>query len=164
MPASALRIRARPSARSLVATARRSSGSAAETEPPVPSGWRPTLADFVEAASVILEVEPQAIERLPGLALAESALAAPFAGFAGQHAYPELLERAAVLIERLARNQPLPDGNKRVALALTILFLERNGKRWGEPDHDRDVGMVERIASGEGDHDEIRAWMADRIS
>lgn len=65
---------------------------------------------------------------------------------------------------RLARNHPLPDGNKRVALALTILFLERNGETWGAPDHDRDVGMVERIAAGHADQGEIRAWIADRIS
>jgi death-on-curing protein len=129
----------------------------------VDAGWRPTLADFVETASVILESDAESIRRLPGLNLAESALEAPFAGFAGEDAYPGLLDQAAVLIERLARNHPLPDGNKRVSLALTILFLERNGERWGAPDHDRDVGMVERIASGDADHQQIRNWIAERI-
>lgn len=128
------------------------------------AGWRPTLADFIETAAVILEVDAESIRRLPGLNLAESALEAPFAGFAGENAYPDLLDRAAVLIERLARNHPLPDGNKRVSLALTILFLERNGERWGQPDHDRDVGMVERIASGDTGRDHIREWISDRIS
>jgi death on curing protein len=130
----------------------------------VEAGWRPTLADFVETAAVILDVDAESIERLPGLKLAESALEAPFAGFAGEEAYPDRLDRAAVLIERLARNHPLPDANKRVALALTILFLERNGERWGEPDHDRDVGMVERIAGGDVNRDQIRDWIADRIT
>lgn len=128
------------------------------------SAWRPTLADFVETAAVILEADAESIRRLPGLNLAESALEAPFAGFAGEAAYPDLLDQAAVLIERLARNHPLPDGNKRVSLALTILFLERNGERWGAPDHDREVGMVERIASGDADRDQIRGWIAERIS
>ena len=126
------------------------------------TGWRPTLADFVETAAVILDEEPEVIERLPGLALAESALEAPFAGFGGEDAYPRLLDQAAVLIAHLARNHPLPDGNKRVALAL--LFLERNGERWGEPDHDRDVGMVERIAGGEADQHEIADWISERTS
>lgn len=125
--------------------------------------WRPTLPDFVEAAAVILEAEPESIERLPGLPLAESALEAPFGGFGGADAYPDLLDQATVLIQHLARNHPLPDGNKRIALALTILFLERNGERWGEPDHDRDVAMVERIAGGEADRDEIRGWIEDRL-
>lgn len=126
--------------------------------------WRPTVRDFVEAAAVILDVDPEKIERLPGLGLAESALEAPFASFGGHEAYSSLLDQAAVLMERLARNHPLPDGNKRVALALTILFVERNGESWGAPDHDRDVGIVERIAGGDADQDDIRAWIADRIS
>jgi death-on-curing protein len=130
----------------------------------VATRWRPTLADFVETAAVILDEEYEVIERLPGLALAESAIGAPFAGFGDEDAYPQLLDQAAVLIAHLARNHPLPDGNKRVALALTILFLERNGERWGEPDHDRDVGMVERIAGGAADHREISVWIGDRIS
>jgi death-on-curing protein len=129
----------------------------------VSATWRPTLPDFVEAAAVILEIDPGHIERLPGMALAESALAAPFAGFGGMDAYTGLVDRAAVLMERLVRNHPLPDGNKRVALALTIFFLERNGERWGEPDHDRDVGMVERIASGDAALDGIREWILERI-
>jgi len=51
------------------------------------AGWRPTLVDFVETAAVILEADAESIRRLPGLNLAESALAAPFAGFAGEDAY-----------------------------------------------------------------------------
>lgn len=113
---------------------------------------------------MILDEEPEVIERLPGLALAESAIEAPFAGFGGEDAYPRLLDQAAVLIAHLARNHPLPDGNKRVALALTILFLERNGERWGEPDHDLDVAMVERIAGGAVDHPEIANWIEARTS
>ncbi len=126
--------------------------------------WRPTLGDFIEAAAVILETEPQRIDRLPGLALAESALEAPFAGFGEVDAYPGLHDQATVLITHLARNHSLPDGNKRVSLVLTILFLERNGERWGEPDHDRDVAIVERIADGTAQHDEIRDWIQSRTS
>lgn len=127
------------------------------------TGWRPTLADFIEAAAVVLDAPPEVVERLPGLNRAESALQAPFAEFGGERPYPGLIDRAAVLIERLARNHPLPDGNKRTALVLTILFLERNGERWGEPDHDRDVGMVERIAAGDAGVSETRGWIAARI-
>ncbi len=50
--------------------------------------WRPTLADFIEAAAVILETEPDQIERLPGLGLAESALEAPFAQWPFSAAIP----------------------------------------------------------------------------
>jgi death-on-curing protein len=128
----------------------------------VSAPWIPTLDDFVVAATVILDSSEEAIRRLPRLPLAESALGAPFAAFGGHDAYPELADQAAVLIERLARNHPLPDGNKRTALAMAILFLERNGRRWGEPAHDRDVTMVERIASGDADTTEIRTWIDER--
>jgi hypothetical protein len=49
----------------------------------VPARWRPRLADFVEAAAVILETDAERIERPPGLTLAESATEAPFAAFGG---------------------------------------------------------------------------------
>ena len=106
----------------------------------------------------------ETLRRLPRLPLAESALAAPFAGVGEEDAYPELADKAAVLIDRLARNHPLPDGNKRAALAMAILFLERNGRGWGAEDPDRDVGMVERIAAGKVPLEEIREWIEERTS
>jgi death on curing protein len=70
--------------------------------------WTPVLEDFVDAASFILGAEPEAVRRLPGMAVAESALHVPFASFGGVEAYPTLIEQAAVLLEHLARNHPLP--------------------------------------------------------
>jgi hypothetical protein len=55
----------------------------------MPDLWRPALADFVQAAAVILDIYPDRIQRLPGLRLAESALQAPFSGAGDQDAYPE---------------------------------------------------------------------------
>jgi death-on-curing protein len=46
---------------------------------------------------------------------AESALAAPFAGFGELDFYPDPAVKAAILCSRLVRNHPFPDGNKRVA-------------------------------------------------
>jgi hypothetical protein len=34
------------------------------------------------------------------------------AGFSGQELYPDFVDKAAVLVVRLAKNHPLPDGNK----------------------------------------------------
>ena len=39
---------------------------------------------------------------------------------------PDLVDKAAVLCVRLARNHPLPDGNKRVAYLAMVEFLARN--------------------------------------
>jgi hypothetical protein len=64
--------------------------------------WRPELGDYLAAAAVVLGTSADRLERLPRLSLAESALAAPFAGFGGQEAYPSLEEKAALLLEHLA--------------------------------------------------------------
>ena len=78
--------------------------------------YYPELGDFCDVAADILGITPEQIARFPNVGLAESALAAPCAGFGGVELYPTILEKAAILLERLARNHPLPDGNKRTAL------------------------------------------------
>lgn len=69
-----------------------------------------------------------------------------------------------MLLERLVGNHPLPDGNKRAALAMTIDFLEQNGRRWGEPDVAIDAELVRRVAAGEAALDEIVAWVRRRTA
>ncbi|QQR41032.1 type II toxin-antitoxin system death-on-curing family toxin [Devosia rhizoryzae] len=55
------------------------------------------------------------------LGLIESALLRPQTGY-----YSDLIEEAAALWESLAMNHGFIDGNKRVAFACTILFLQLN--------------------------------------
>jgi death on curing protein len=121
----------------------------------------PEFGDFCEAAADVLGVTPEQIERFPNVGLASSALAAPQAGFGEDDLYPSLLGKAAILLERLARNHPLPDGNKRTAFVLTADFLESNG--WpllGEEPYD--VTFVEKIAAGQLEHEEIVYWLTVR--
>lgn len=54
--------------------------------------------------------------------LLESALARP----RSRH-YRSISEQAAALMQSLAMNHPFVDGNKRVAFALTAVFLRMNG-------------------------------------
>lgn len=61
--------------------------------------------------------------------LLESALARPRASAFGKDAYAGLYEKAAALLHSLARNHGLIDGNERLALAATIVFLGLNGRR-----------------------------------
>ncbi|KJQ52865.1 type II toxin-antitoxin system death-on-curing family toxin [Microbacterium sp. SA39] len=56
-----------------------------------------------------------------------SALARPPAGMFGVDAYPSFEEKAAALISSLAQNHALFDGNKRISLYLTFIFIELNG-------------------------------------
>ncbi|MBM9508824.1 type II toxin-antitoxin system death-on-curing family toxin [Actinacidiphila acididurans] len=61
--------------------------------------------------------------------LLESALARPQASVFGQDAYPDLWQKAAALMESLARNHAMVDGNKRLAWYATWVFLQINGHR-----------------------------------
>jgi death-on-curing protein len=67
----------------------------------------PEFGDFCEVAADILGTTPEQIARFPNAGLAESALVAPRAGFGDVEVYPTILEKAAILLERLARNHPL---------------------------------------------------------
>lgn len=122
----------------------------------------PDLGDFCDVAADVLGTTPEQIEGLPNIGLAESALGAPRAGFGDVELYPTLLEKAAILLERLARNHPLLDGNKRTAFFVTGVFLENNGCPLQDDLPDVDVPMVERIAAGEADQSEVIAWLAER--
>lgn len=122
------------------------------------------MGDYFEIAAEILGTTPEQIARLPRIALADSALAAPGSGFGDEDAYPQLLEKAAVLIEHLARNHPLPDGNKRAAFLSVWIFVEVNGRPFRGEDPDVDVPMVERIAAGGTTPPEIVAWLDSRTA
>jgi death-on-curing protein len=124
----------------------------------------PEFGDFCDVAADVLGTTAEQIARLPNIALAESALAAPRAGLGGVEVYVTVLEKAAILLERLARNHPLPDGNKRTAFFLTGLFLEANGMPLKEALPDVDVPMVELIAGGQAATDAILSWLSQRTS
>jgi death on curing protein len=106
------------------------------------------LADYLLIAEAVLGVPAEDIARWPGIGLADSALHAPAAGFGGAELYPDVIDKAAVLCARLARNHPLPDGNKRVAYLALLEFLARNGVDWVPPSVDDTVAMIERAAAG----------------
>jgi death on curing protein len=59
-------------------------------------------------------------------ALLESAIAAPQASFGGKPLIRDPVETAAAYLFYLCRNHPFVDGNKRTALAASLVFLEAN--------------------------------------
>ena len=117
------------------------------------------LADYLLIAESVLGVPAEAIAEWPGIGLAESALHAPAMGFGGVEFYPDLLDKAAVLCVRLARNHPLPDGNKRVAYLALVEFLARNDIEWRPPSTDETVSTIEGVAAGEVSEQELGEWL-----
>ena len=72
-----------------------------------------TLAEALAIAEAVTGLDPVTLSKASRLELLDSALHAPQAGFGDEDFYPALEQKAAVLTVRIARNHPLPDGNKR---------------------------------------------------
>lgn len=79
--------------------------------------------------------------------LLASAIARPATSLFGSDAYPELELKAAAMLESLARNHPLADGNKRTAWSLVVLFLWINGFKHNF-NTDEAYDLVIGVASG----------------
>ncbi len=117
------------------------------------------LADYLLIAEAVLGVPAEEIANWPGIGLADSALHAPAASFAGVEMYPDVFDKAAVLCVRLARNHPLPDGNKRVAYLALLEFLARNGVGWVPPSVEETVATIEAVAAGTTSEREFAEWL-----
>jgi death on curing protein len=96
------------------------------------------------------------------IGLLDAAVHRSRASVLGQDAYPDLMTKAAALLHSLARNNPLVDGNKRLAWLATYVFCAKNGVELDPPD-DEAYDVVIAIAAGElSDVTEIaaklRAW------
>lgn len=122
------------------------------------------LADYVAIAAEITGLDVETVMRVANLDLADSALHAPAAGFGETEFHPGFVEKAAVLVVHLAKNHPLPDGNKRVAWVALRLFVALNGWAWAPtPTVDDAERAMLAIASGEWDRDATAAWLADHV-
>ena len=91
--------------------------------------------------------------------LLDSALHAPQAGVGDDDLHPSPSEKAAVLCVRIARNHPLPDGNKRLAWASMVTFLAMNGIEVAA-ETDEAVDFMTLIAAGAIDTADATVWIA----
>ncbi|MER6910586.1 type II toxin-antitoxin system death-on-curing family toxin [Streptomyces sp. NPDC000594] len=85
--------------------------------------------------------------RDPGLL--SSAVHRPRSRMLGVEAYPGLFDKAAALLQALASNHPLVDGNKRLAWLGTVVFLHLNGVDMTDIDQDEAYRLMIEVASGE---------------
>ena len=104
--------------------------------------------DVLVAGAAALGVVPTVTD----YGLLDSAVARPRATAFGLDAYPDLLTKAAALLQSLARNHASVDGNKRTAWAAAWTFLTINGIELA-PTYDVDAAehLVLEVATGAQD-------------
>lgn len=86
-------------------------------------------------------------EGIRDMALLQSALAQPEAGFGGHWLHEGLFEMAAAYAFHICKDHPFLDGNKRTALEAALVFLELNGVSIIDPRRTL-VGVMVSVAEG----------------
>lgn len=123
------------------------------------------LVDYLSIAEAVTGLDVRTLSRVADLTLADSALHAPAAGFGEEDHYPDFVDKAAVLITRLAKNHALPDGNKRTAWVALRMFIELNEWRWVEyPSVDEAEAAVLAITAGTWREADAADWLRTRIA
>ena len=96
------------------------------------------------------------------LTLIESAIGRPYTGY-----YRTIPKKTAALIESVATNHGFVDGNKRTALTLCHLFLERSGCGIHQTSTVDDIDDVEHLildlTTKFLSYDEVLMWLNKRI-
>lgn len=128
----------------------------------------PTIDDFHRAAAEALGLDLTTVRSFTNETLAGSALAAPRAGFGDFEQYPDFATKTAVLLQAVASNHALPDGNKRTALLCSILFAALNGLQWippqaDDPDGTETAEVVEAASTRSIPLGALAAWMGERL-
>jgi death-on-curing protein len=124
---------------------------------PSPSVEFLSLEDLLDLVSV-LGAGP-----VRDLGLLDSACHRPQGSFFGRAAYPTLAGKAAALMHSLAGNRALVDGNKRLALLATVVFLRINGYVLDLTD-DEAFTLTMSVAAGELDANEIEKQLLLRTA
>lgn len=123
------------------------------------------LAEYLWLAEQVTGVSAETLSGSSRIELADSALHAPAARFGDTEFYPDVMHKAAVLCWRLARNHPLPDGNKRATWAAPLMFIDLNEGRWDPdpPDIDDAEATMLAVAAGDIDEQTLAEWLRARV-
>jgi death on curing protein len=115
---------------------------------PAPGAEYLSLEDLLDLVAV-LEAGP-----VRDVGLLDSACHRPRASLFGQSAYPTLAGKAAALMHSLAGSHALVDGNNRLALLATVVFMRINGYTLDLAD-DEAFDLTMSVAAGELDAEGI---------
>ncbi|MGP4045505.1 type II toxin-antitoxin system death-on-curing family toxin [Streptomyces sp. 2A115] len=105
-----------------------------------------TVQEVLDLAELACGEQTQVAVR--DLGLLSSAVHRPQSQMFGVEAYTDLFEKAAALLQSLAVNHPLVDGNKRMAWMCTVVFLDFNGTEMLDVDQEEAYKLVIEVAAG----------------
>ena len=94
---------------------------------------------FLTMGEVLLILQDQ-IRRYGGqygvrdIELLSSAIAMPQTSFGGHYLHEDVFDQASAYAFHICQNHPFIDGNKRVALAAALVFLDLNGFELADPE------------------------------
>jgi death-on-curing protein len=103
--------------------------------------------EYLDLESLLILIRQMGVGPVRDAGLLSSALGRAQATVFGEDAYPALSLKAAALLQSLAGNHALVDGNKRLALNATITFLALNGHAPGLS-HDEAYDLMLEVAGG----------------
>lgn len=109
------------------------------------------LDDLVSLARNLLGDPPP----IRDIGLLGAAAARPQTTAFGEDAYPDVLTKAAALLQSIVNNHALVDGNKRLGWLATAVFLELNGIGASRASNDDVYELVMWIAASNPDLDDI---------
>jgi death on curing protein len=117
------------------------------------------LDDLIDLARSLFGDPPP----IRDMGLLGSAAARPQATAFGQDAYPDLLTKAAALLQSIVNNHALVDGNKRLGWLATAVFLELNGIKATKISNDDVYELVIWIASTNASLDDITTRLTELV-
>lgn len=94
------------------------------------------MIEYLTLEDVLALVDDLEVGPIRDIGLLDSAVHRPQATVFGADAYPEIDQKAAVLLESLVRNHALVDGNKRIGWLATVVFYGLNNIELEAPDND----------------------------
>jgi death on curing protein len=88
----------------------------------------------------------------------ESAIGRPYSGY-----HRPISRKAAAVLQSLVQNHGFVDGNKRTALLVTLLLIERSGYRLALGLDERIDDLVVDVAESRMGLDDLAAWFRARL-
>ena len=116
------------------------------------------MIEYLTLEDVLALIEDLGVGPIRDIGLLDSAVHRPQATVFGTDAYPDLDQKAAVLLESLVRNHALIDGNKRIGWLATVVFYGLNDVELEAPDDAYD--LVIAIASSATTYQDAASHLA----